>query len=183
MVLSNLKLSSSFHTKLKSIQLQTFVQGQTATLAFEQLFAEQRVLIFSQPQIANSYPYLKRFEKHYNDFVDYGIDNLYVINSDSAFICPYIAKLGTNIQPLFDANQDFLSLLAQEKSITPPVQDLKLFWQYTVIINDGRIEQFWHNPIKANMSWRIYKNVRYQHHGLGPEPVLEYLVDNKTNNK
>ncbi len=123
------------------------------------------------------YLYLQRWDNNHQQLKQNGIDDVYAVNSDSAFICPYIERISQQIKPLFDQSQQFVSCVAQSQDIERSIKDLSQLWQYQVIVNNGEIECFWHNPIKTNMSWKVIKNHRYRCHGLGPEPVLKYLID------
>lgn len=151
-----------------------------ATFDYDDLFAGQRVVVFSLPNIqtACSQAHFLNFSENYNQFLTNGIDNMYVVNSTDWLIGPYVDKRSSDLKGLPDRNMEFVNAVANHVNNKNDVNDLARFWQYLIIINDGEPEKFWSAPFKKETSLSILKSRKIRYHGLSTDNVLKYLIDN-----
>lgn len=115
-----------------------------------QLFGNKRVIIFSLPgaftPTCSTYQ-LPGFENNYHQFKELGIDDIYCISVNDAFVMNAWAK-SQNIQKVKiipDGNGDFTS------KIKMSVYKSNLgfgsrSWRYAAIINNGKIEAWFEEP-------------------------------------
>lgn len=165
-----------FQTQLKQINFKTMNHNQVETLGYDNLFASKRVVIFSITMCSSveSFQHITNIDNLYHEFLANGIDDVYILDSDSLFSVPRIDKITKNVHGYFD-NKEFVSLLGK---ITYPEYDsfdLARFWQYVVYIDNGIPVKLWSNAYKPNLSLRIRKSVEYQYRKIGPEIVLNYF--------
>lgn len=137
------------------------------------LFAGKRVLLFSLPGAFTptcSTFQLPGFEKKYDEFKDLGIDDIYCISVNDAFVMNAWAKQQEikNVKMIPDGSAKFTNAMNMDVS-----KDNLGFgtrsWRYAVIANNGKIEK-----------WFIEPNVRDEaeddpYGETSPENILEWL--------
>lgn len=150
-----------------------------ATFGYDDLFADQRVIVFSitNPYTLCSGKQLTDYMKNYTEFKEVGIDNVYVVDSTNWMIGPYVDKRSQELKGLPDRDMEFVSALARHYDYQKKIFDLARFWQYVVIINNGLPEKLWHNPFKENAPMTILKDRQYRYRKLSPDVIFKYLVD------
>ena len=164
----------NFQSAVQSLTFKTFYHNQAQQFGYDDLFLNRRVIVFSMPSMfgRRSVKFLKEFDQPMP-----GINSIYCVSSNCQLIGPWTDK-HSSIMGLYDTGS-FVDAVATEFSIDKPHRDLVNFWQYILIVNNGQPEKFWHNPVKANMSFALSKNPRYAFHGLSAETVKEYLASTK----
>lgn len=173
-------MNSQFQQTLKQLSFKTFYHNQIATFGYDDLFANQRVVVFSLTNFRTicSGNHLGSFIDAYDQFKELGIDNIYVINSSDWLIGPYIDKRTNTLRGLPDRDMTLVQSLAEHYNYQKDTNELARFWQYVTIINNGEPEKLWHNPFTSNTLLRILKDPEYRYRKLSADVVLKYLVDN-----
>ena len=173
----------NFQSTLQSLTFKTFYHNRTQQFGYDDLFANQRVIIFSVPTLLyyGSPQQIKSFHDNYADFKELGIDDIYCVNSMDLLIGPYIDRHSGILKGLADLTSTFVSSVANYYNINKPLSVLTSTWQFILVIDNGKPEMFWHNPVKEIMPLSLIKNKQYVYHGLTVEKVKKYLVDNKSN--
>lgn len=171
----------NFQSVVQSLTFKTFYHNRAQQFGYDDLFANQRVIVFSIPNILSYGPHqqIAKFHNSYEEFKALGIDDIYCVNSHDLLVGPFTDKHSKIIKGLADTSGEFVSSVARYYNIDKPKDILNSVWQYIIILNNGVPEQFWQNPVKANMSLSIIKNRNYTFHGLTVDKVKKYLLDNK----
>jgi peroxiredoxin len=153
-----------------------------AIFGYDDLFADQRVIVFSLTNFRTicSGQQLRSFLSNYDQFKEMGIDNIYIVDSTDWLIGPMIDKRAPELIGLPDRDMEFVRSLAEHYDYPKETFDLARYWQYVVIINDGEPERLWHNPFKENASLTILKDQSYRYRKISGDVVLKYLVDNSS---
>ena len=161
----------NFQSALQLLTFKTLYHNQAQQFGYDNLFLNQRVVVFSMPTMFGhmSKVFLKSFDTPLPN-----IDNTYCISSYSPLVGPWADK-HSSIMGLYEPGE-FSCNIAKQYGIDKPVRDITMFWQYIIILNNGVPEKFWHNPVKADMSFALFKNPKYAFHGLSVEKVKEYLA-------
>ncbi len=173
-------MNSQFQQQLKQLIFKTFYHNQIQTFDYDDLFANQRVIVFSLTQRGTtcSIEQLKSYINTHDKLIEHNINNIYAIDSTDWLIGPQIDKRTDKIKGLPDRDMKFVESLAQHYDYQKSITDLARFWQYVVILNNGEPEKLWHNPFKENAPLAILKDRAYRYRKLSAEGVLKYLVDN-----
>ena len=137
------------------------------------LFGKKRVVLFSLPgaftPTCSTYQ-LPGFEQQYNEFKAKGIDEIYCISVNDAFVMNEWARsLGIkNVKVLPDGNGDFtrfMGMLVNKTSIGFGARSHR----YAAIINDGVVEKMFEEPGRED-------NHPADPYGeSSPENVMKYL--------
>lgn len=137
------------------------------------LFAGKRVLLFSLPGAFTptcSTFQLPGFEKKYDEFKDLGIDDIYCISVNDAFVMNAWAKQQEikNVKMIPDGSAKFTNAMNMDVS-----KDNLGFgtrsWRYAVIANNGKIEKWF---IEPNVSDEAEDDPYGE---TSPENILEWL--------
>lgn len=173
-------MTSDFQTNIKQIEFTTNFQDCIATYNFENLFADQRTLVFSLTVLDTpSREYIKHFAKEYENLKQLGLDKIYTIGSD-AFLGPWGNISSDTILSLPDKNLQFVTALANYTNSQSSLSDAARHWQYMIILNNGIPEKVWESPVKykKNLPMDILKRKKYRFNGLNVDIVKKYLIDN-----
>lgn len=114
------------------------------------LFAGKRVVIFSLPgaftPTCSTYQ-LPGFEENFAEFTAQGIDDIYCISVNDAFVMNDWARhLGIkNVKVIPDGNGDFTRLMGMLVNKTT-IGFGPRSWRYAAIINDGVVEKLFEEP-------------------------------------
>ena len=147
--------------------------GELLTRSSEQMFNDKRVVIFSLPgaftPTCSTYQ-LPGFEESYDDFVGLGIDAIYCISVNDAFVMNAWAKDQNikNVQLIADGNAEFtegMGMLVKKFNLGFAYRS----WRYAAVIVNGTIEWMVEEPGREDNSMED----PYQE--STPEKVLEYL--------
>lgn len=109
------------------------------------IFANKRVVVFSLPGAFTptcSSTHLPGYEEHYQAFRDAGIDEIYCLSVNDAFVMFQWGKnLGAkNVKLLPDGNGDF----TREMGMLVDKSNLgfgKRSWRYSMVVNNGEVEK------------------------------------------
>lgn len=144
-----------------------------ATVRSSDLFAGKRILFFSLPgaftPTCSSYQ-LPQYEEMFNEFVELGIDAVYCISVNDAFVMNAWGKTldVKNIKLLPDGSGEFtrkIGMLVQKDNLGFGLRS----WRYAAVIDDGAIEAwFQEEGFSDNFDQDPYEKTR-------PESVLAYL--------
>lgn len=141
----------------------------------EDLFKGKRVVLFSLPgaftPTCSTYQ-LPDFEKMYGEFQDNGIDEIYCIAVNDAFVMNAWARQqglkGVKVIP--DGSGEFtrkMGMLVAKDNLGFGMRS----WRYAAIVNDGVIEQWFEEP-------GFEDNCETDPYGMtSPQNVLESIVD------
>jgi len=137
------------------------------------LFGGKRVVLFSLPgaftPTCSTYQ-LPGFEDNYQEFKDLGIDEIFCISVNDAFTMNAWAKSQNiqNIKVIPDGNGMFTAMML----MLVDKYNLgfgKRSWRYAVVVNNGKIEQWFIEPGKEN-------NCPTDPYGeTSPERILRWL--------
>ncbi len=177
--------SRNFQSDLKNINFKTFFRGQTEISDYDNLFANQRVIVFSIPKMfmPESLDYIKVFNETYKQLCECGIDNVYAINSFERMFPAWMDHQSQQIVGLADIDRKFIKPLACIFQPLDKLDGLAKYWQYIAIFNNGVLEKFWKSPYKSDLPLRILKRSDFQYHKLGPGVVLDYLKNSVDTSK
>lgn len=170
-------LNTDFQTQLKQIRFKTYFHNRAFLLDYESLYADQRVVVFSVPNVMTTQTYcqFKSFDLEYTNLINAGIDEVYAVSSAELMVGPWADKHSGSIKGLADIDKQFVRALADFYGLSQSVQELAVTWQFVAIIDNGIPEKLWYVPFKANMPWMAIKNDMWRYRGLDVSKVLEYL--------
>ena len=137
--------SSTFHTRVRNDDLQQENPFEWKTIKSEDIFEQKKVVVFSIPGAYTptcSSTHLPRYEELYSSFIENGIDDLYCLSVNDAFVMRQWKKqLGIkHVKMLPDGNAEFtrkMGMLVQKDNLGFGLRS----WRYAMIINNGNIEQ------------------------------------------
>jgi alkyl hydroperoxide reductase subunit AhpC len=150
------------------------IGGEFVFKSARDLFGKKRVILFSLPgaftPTCSSYQ-LPGFEEQYNSFKDLGIDEIYCISVNDAFVMNEWARsLGIkNVKMIPDGNGDFtrlMGMLVSKSAIGFGARSHR----YAAIINDGVVEKMFEEPGREDN----FGSDPYQE--SSPENVMQYLT-------
>lgn len=143
------------------------------TRSTEELFSGKKVVLFALPgaftPTCSAYQ-LPGFEEKYDQFKELGIDEVYCLSVNDAFVMNAWAKDQdiTNVKLIPDGNGEFTSgmgMLVKKFNLGFAMRS----WRYAAVINDGVIEQLFMEDGKDD-------NVEVDPYEYStPTRVLEYL--------
>lgn len=148
------------------------------TRSTDELFGDKKVVLFALPgaftPTCSAYQ-LPGFEEKYFEFREAGVDEVYCLSVNDAFVMNAWAKdqMITNVKLIPDGNGEFtngMDMLVQKFNLGFAMRS----WRYAAVINDGVIEQLFMEDGKEN-------NVTEDPYEIStPEKVLEYLKSTST---
>jgi peroxiredoxin len=147
--------------------------GEFVTRSSEELFNGKKVVLFALPgaftPTCSAYQ-LPGYEEKYYEFKESGIDEIYCLSVNDAFVMNAWAKdqMISNVKLIPDGNGEFTSamgMLVKKFNLGFAARS----WRYAAVINDGVIEQiFMEDGIGDNVSEDPYE-------WSTPEKLLEYV--------
>lgn len=141
-----------------------------------ELFANKRVVLFALPGAFTptcSTFQLPGFEENYEQFKQYGIDEIYCLSVNDSFVMNKWAQDQglKNVKVIPDGSGEFTSkmnMLVQKDNLGFGVRS----WRYAVIVNNGTIERWFIEP-------GIEHNCTSDPYGVSsPETILNFLTAN-----
>jgi len=116
----------------------------------EDIFANKRIVLFSLPGAFTptcSTFQVPGFEENYQQILDEGVDDIYVISVNDTFVMRkwMIDQSVQNIKFIPDGNGDFtrrMGMLVDKSHLGFGMRS----WRYSAIINDCVIEKWWQEP-------------------------------------
>ena len=167
------QLSPEEVVNIPSVDFMFREDGEFVTCSTDELFGGKKVVLFALPgaftPTCSNYQ-LPGFEENYYEFKETGIDEIYCLSVNDAFVMNAWAKdqMITNIKLIPDGNGEFtqgMDMLVQKKNLGFAMRS----WRYAAVINDGVIEQlFMEDGKRDNADTDPYEYST-------PEKVLEYL--------
>jgi thioredoxin-dependent peroxiredoxin len=114
------------------------------------IFAGKKVIVFSLPGAFTptcSSTHLPRYEALYNDIKALGVDEIYCMSVNDAFVMyQWGLKLGANnVKLLPDGNGEFtrkMGMLVDKSNLGFGMRS----WRYSMLINDGKVEKLFAEP-------------------------------------
>jgi peroxiredoxin len=134
----------------------TFIGGEWKDVTSKELFAGKKVVLFSLPGAFTptcSGQQLPSYDEMYNQFKDKGIDDVYCISVNDAFVMNAWARdLGIkNVKMIPDG--DGMFTISMGMLVNKPKQGFGMrSWRYSALINDGVVEKFNEEPGINNFS-------------------------------
>ncbi len=138
-------------------------------------FAGKRVVLFALPgaftPTCSTYQ-LPGFEKGFADFVAHGIDAIYCLSVNDAFVMNQWAKAQglENVQVIPDGSGEFtrrVGMLVRKDNLGFGLRS----WRYAAVVNDGVVEAWFEEPGLAD-------NHGEDPYGVSsPETVLNWLIE------
>ena len=150
--------------------------GEFVTRSTDELFGGKKVVLFALPgaftPTCSAYQ-LPGFEEKYAEFTEAGIDEVYCLSVNDAFVMNAWAKDQgiKNVKLIPDGNGEFtqgIDMLVQKRNLGFALRS----WRYAAVINDGVIEQlFMEDGKRDNADTDPYEYST-------PEKVLAYVTSN-----
>lgn len=114
------------------------------------LFAGKRIVVFALPGAFTptcSSTHLPRYEELYEDFQAQGVDEIYCLSVNDAFVMfQWSQKIGAkNVKMLPDGNGEFtrkMGMLVNKENLGFGMRS----WRYAMVVKDGEIEQVFIEP-------------------------------------
>jgi peroxiredoxin len=151
-------------------------------IGYAELFSGYRTLIFSIPKpiVQTAFWHFKSFAIKVNAIEQLGVDKVCCVSFEP-WIVPYVEIHSTGIIPLHDYSTNFVSYLKEYTNSDVTLKTLYTHWQYVVIVDNGKVEKLFSNPVKDNMPLKIHNDPRYKFRNLDTDTIIRYLdeVDNK----
>ena len=152
----------------------TFIGGSWVDKTTDELFKEKRVVLFSLPGAFTptcSGEQLPSYDRNYNKFTDNGIDDVYCISVNDAFVMNAWARdlEIKNVKMIPDGCGTFTSNMGM--LVCKPAQGFGVrSWRYATIINDGKIEAMFEEP-----GFNHYSEDEDPYEVSTPNNVMKYL--------
>lgn len=156
-----------------SVDLMFRKNGEFVPISTDELFVSKRVVLFSLPgaftPTCSSYQ-LPGYEAQYSEFIQQGIDDVYCVSMNDAFVMNAWAKsLGINrVKLLPDGNGEFtkaMDMLVKKFNLGFAYRS----WRYAMVVDNCLIEKIFIEPGKRdNADDDPYEETT-------PEKVLGYL--------
>ena len=134
----------------------TFIGGEWKDVSTKELFGDKKVVIFSLPGAFTptcSGQQLPTYDEMYSQFKDKGIDDVYCVSVNDAFVMNAWARdLGIkNVKMIPDGDGTFTRSMGM--LVNKPKQGFGMrSWRYAAIVNDGTIDQMFIEPGQNDFS-------------------------------
>ena len=134
----------------------TFIGGEWKDVSTKELFGDKKVVIFSLPGAFTptcSGEQLPTYDEMYSQFKDKGIDDVYCVSVNDAFVMNAWARdLGIkNVKMIPDGDGTFTRSMGM--LVNKPKQGFGMrSWRYAAIVNDGTIENLFIEPGQNDFS-------------------------------
>jgi len=134
----------------------TFIGGEWKDVSTKELFGDKKVVIFSLPGAFTptcSGQQLPTYDEMYSQFKDKGIDDVYCVSVNDAFVMNAWARdLGIkNVKMIPDGDGTFTRSMGM--LVNKPKQGFGMrSWRYAAIVNDGTIDEMFIEPGQNDFS-------------------------------
>ena len=134
----------------------TFIGGEWKDVSTKELFGDKKVVIFSLPGAFTptcSGQQLPTYDEMYSQFKDKGIDDVYCVSVNDAFVMNAWARdLGIkNVKMIPDGDGTFTRSMGM--LVNKPKQGFGMrSWRYAAIVNGGTIDQMFIEPGQNDFS-------------------------------
>ena len=169
--------NTTFQTRVRDESVEGNNPYRWQQITSDELFANKRVVLFSLPgaftPTCSTYQ-LPDFEAMYSQFKEEGIDDIYCMSCNDAFVMNKWAEQHSleNVKVIPDGNGDFTSgmgMLVKKENLGFGDRS----WRYAAIINDKNIEHLFVEPNKKD-------NADDDPYGeTSPQNILQYIKSNK----
>lgn len=161
--------------KVPHVTFKFRVDGEFVDVTTDELFSGKRVALFSLPGAFTptcSTFQLPGFELDYQKFRDAGVDEIYCVSVNDAFVMNAWAKDQNivNVKMIPDGNGQFTRLMGMEVAKTNLGFGTRS-WRYAAVIDDGKIEWM------VEESGRVDDCSDDPYVETTPEKVLAYLTN------
>ena len=152
----------------------TFIGGTWKDVTTDDLFKGKRVVLFSLPGAFTptcSGEQLPSYDRDYDKFKEAGIDDVYCISVNDAFVMNAWARdlQIKNVKMIPDGCGAFTRNMGM--LVNKPAQGFGMrSWRYAVIINDGKVEAMFEEP-----GFNNYSDDDDPYEVSTPENVMKYL--------
>ena len=159
--------------KVPSVTFQTRQNDEWVNVTSDEYFKGKRVVVFSLPGAFTpiwSTQQVPQFEWAYEDFQAQGIDEVYCMSVNDAFVMNEWKKSLSidNVKFIGDGNGEFtrkMGYLVEKK----PQGFGERSWRYSMYVVDGEIQKIFEEPgFEDNVTADPYEN-------SNPDTMLEYL--------
>ena len=134
----------------------TFIGGTWKDVTTDDLFKGKRIVMFSLPGAFTptcSSEELPSYDRMYNEFKDIGIDDVYCVSVNDAFVMNAWARdlEIQNVKMIPDGCGTFTSNMGM--LVAKPAQGFGMrSWRYAAVVNDGVVEKMFEEPGFNNFS-------------------------------
>ena len=134
----------------------SFIGGEWKDVTTDELFKGKKVVLFSLPGAFTptcSGQQLPLYDEMYNKFIDKGIDDVYCVSVNDAFVMNAWARdlQIKNVKMIPDGCGTFTSNMGM--LVAKPKQGFGMrSWRYAAIVNDGTIENMFIEPGQNDFS-------------------------------
>ena len=119
-----------------------------------EIFKDRKVVVLALPGAFTptcSSTHLPGFERHYEDILGQGVDEVYCVSVNDAFsMFQWAKQLGVHkVKMLPDGNAEFtrlMGMLVQKENLGFGPRS----WRYSMLVNDGVVEQLFAEPGKMD---------------------------------
>lgn len=170
-----------FKTRVRDPQVEGPNPFSWKDVSTDDLFSGKKVVVFSLPgaftPTCSTYQ-LPGFENMYKQFTNLGIDDIYCISVNDAFVMNAWAKDQKleNVKVIPDGSGHFtkgMGMLVDKDNLGFGLRS----WRYAIVVDDGKIEQSFVEP-------GMMDNCPDDPYGeTSPENILRYLKDTQRKNK
>jgi peroxiredoxin len=135
---------------MEDISFSIYHNNKIQTITLQDLALNKRVLICSAVRITQHWcdHYIKHVISQIPYYKQHGIDEVYIVNSDSGLYG--LARFDTHfpqLPVLSDTNGDFVTWVSElVNKTTPDLDTLSKYWSYQILLNNGQLEQFYEQP-------------------------------------
>jgi thioredoxin-dependent peroxiredoxin len=164
---------ATFHTRVRNEAIDGPNPFEWKLLTSADVFAGKRIVLFALPGAftpACSESHLPGYEKHYDAFRALGVDQVICLSVNDAFVM-FQWAMSRKIEKVFmlpDGNGEFTRKMGMLVERTTNGLGMRS-WRYSMLVNDGKIEQLFIEPgFKDNPSG-IPLNIS------GAETMLDFL--------
>ena len=134
----------------------TFIGGTWKDVTTDDLFKGKRIVLFSLPGAFTptcSSEELPSYDRMYNEFKELGIDDVYCVSVNDAFVMNAWARdlEIQNVKMIPDGCGTFTSNMGM--LVAKPKQGFGMrSWRYAAVVNDGVVEKMFEEPGINNLS-------------------------------
>ena len=120
-----------------------------SNITYQDLLQNRRVLVCSvvRPMTNLAQLYINHLIEQTPYYKSLGIDEVYIVNSsDGRFVLARFELNHPQITALYDNDKYFVNYLKTIIGKTQDLDALSKYWSYQVLLNNGKIEQFYEQP-------------------------------------
>jgi len=106
---------------------------------YHELFGNKRILFCSssRPHVRLTQLYLKHLTRCKKKYKEYNIDNIVIVDStDNTWNLPVVSTFHPALFPILDDKQELLSFFAKQCNKSEPIDFLKIYWRYQILVDN-----------------------------------------------